>query len=309
MSPDKIKPMLAEGADAPTANNPDVIWEQKYDGARIIAFKDGTSQYLQARSGSNKTETLPEIRVETKLPAILDGEVIGANGGTFQDTVQHRINKANNIEIAKKIFPLKYMVFDVLSIDGKNVEALPLITRKELLANLLIPTETVELAPFTEDALTLWQEMVAKGLEGMVGKKKQGKYLRDTRDWLKVKTWQRNYGLKSTGETFLVVGYTEGTGWRESTFGSMILARLESDGSSTYVGAVGTGVTSATNGSSGGNTDDIRALMAMFVKVPFCPWPKEPEPATWVKPFAIKLQYLEYSNDGILRFPSFKGVV
>jgi len=309
MSPDKIKPMLAEGGEAPTANNPDMIWETKYDGARIIAFKNGASQYLQARSGSNKSATLPEIRVETKLPAILDGEVIGVNGGTFQDSVQHRINKVNNVEIARLQFPLKYVIFDVLEIDGKNVEALPLVTRKDLLAKVFVQTETTELAPYTEDALTLWQDVVAKGLEGMVGKRKQGKYLRDTRDWLKVKTWQRNYGLKSTGETFLVVGYTEGTGWRESTFGAMVLARLEADGSSTYVGAVGTGVTSSVNGTVKGNMDDIKALMSMFVKVPFCPWPREPEPATWVKPFAVKIQYLEKSNDGMLRFPSFKGVV
>jgi len=312
MSPAKIKPMLAKGMEADEALKlpaGDYIFETKYDGARILAFKDGSSQYLQARSGSNKTATLPEINVQTKLPAILDGEVIGFNNETFQDSVQHRINKQNNIAISAKLYPLKYVVFDVLEIDGKSVEQLPLEIRKDLLANLFIPTSTTELAPFTEDALTLWQDVVAKGLEGMVGKRKQGRYMRDARDWQKVKTWQRNYGLKSTGETFLVVGYTEGTGWRESTFGAMVLGRLEADGTLTYVGAVGTGVTSTSNGTVAKNIDDIQALMSMFVKVPFCPWPREPEPAIWVKPFAVKIQYLERSNDGLLRFPSFKGVV
>ena len=81
----------------------------------------------------------------------------------------------------------------------------------------------------------------------------------------------------------------------------MILARLEDDGSSTYIGAVGTGTEL--------DRQDIQALMSMFTTVSSCPWSKEPEQATWVKPFAVYIQYLEYSNDGMMRFPSFKGVV
>lgn len=299
-APDKIKPMLAEQTPIPAQNPEGFIWEQKFDGARIIAFKDGNRQYLQARSGSNKTEALPEIKVETKLPAVLDGEVIGANGETFQDSVQHRINKVNNIGIASMRFPLKYMVFDVIEVDGKNIEALPLMQRKQILSQLLIPNPTCELVTYTEDGLNLWNQLILpNALEGMVGKLKTGTYKRDAREWKKVKAWRRNYGMTSTKETFLVVGYTQGTGWRESTFGSMVLGRLEADGSTTFVGEVGTGM----------NQADITALMAMFSPVPFCPWPKEPCQAKWVKPFAIKLQYLEYSNDGIVRFPSFKGVV
>ncbi|KKL62213.1 hypothetical protein LCGC14_2187380, partial [marine sediment metagenome] len=93
MVTEKIKPMLAVGASVPTENNPDMLWEIKYDGLRILSFDSGVNQYLQARSGSNKTLTLPEIRVETKLPAILDGEAIGAHGESFQNSVQHRMNR------------------------------------------------------------------------------------------------------------------------------------------------------------------------------------------------------------------------
>ena len=65
-----------------------------------------------------------------------------------------------------------------------------------------------------------------------------------------------------------------------------------------YVGQVGTGM----------DANDIRGLMSMFVTAP-CPWAREPEAATWVKPFPVKVQYLEYTNDGILRFPSLKEVM
>ncbi len=293
--------MLATGAKTPTENDPNMLWEIKYDGLRIISFGSGKNQRLQARSGTDKTVTLPEIQVETRLPAIVDGEVIGAHGERFQDSVQHRMNRVYNIEKARLQWPLKYVIFDVLEVKGMNIEDYPLRTRKEILSDLFIQTETTELASYTSDALALWQNVIDDGLEGMVGKQKQGKYRRNARDWLKVKTWKRNYGKGSTGETFLVVGYTKGTGWRASTFGAMILARLEDDGSSTYIGAVGTGTEL--------DRQDIQALMSMFTTVSSCPWSKEPEQATWVKPFAVYIQYLEYSNDGMMRFPSFKGVV
>ncbi len=295
-----IKPMLAEGSPVPEANDPGKIWEIKYDGARIIPYVEGKTYYLQARSGSNKTETFPELLLETKLPAILDGEIIGANGGTFQDSIQRRINRTKEISIAAKVNPAKLVVFDILEIDGKNIEHLPLIERKNFLSKVLVETDNVEIASFTENALDLWNNVIIpNSLEGMVGKDKAGKYQRDTRNWKKVKAWKRNYGrMGSTGETFLVVGYTQGTGWRESTFGAMVLARLEKDGTSTYVGEVGTGM----------NNSEIAGLMSMFSQAS-CPWAKEPEPATWVKPFAVKIQYLEYTNEGVMRFPSFKGVV
>ena len=300
-----IKPMLAEGAPRPIGDeyptmfrDGNYLWEQKYDGIRLLSFVNKGIDHLQARSGTNKTETFPEIRIETKRPAILDGEGVSAAGLSFQDSVQKRMNRISNIDTMKKLFPVKKVVFDILEVDGKNIEHLPLESRKEILADVFIPTDSAELAPYSEDGVSLWDEVIAQGLEGLVGKSKQGAYLRDKREWLKVKAWKRNYGKDSTGETFLVVGYSKGTGWREPFFGSLEIARLEADGTSTYVGEAGTGYKRA----------EIEAMCSMFSPIP-CPWAKEPVPATWVKPFACRMQYLEYSNDGMMRFPSFKGVI
>ncbi|KKK74074.1 hypothetical protein LCGC14_2887390, partial [marine sediment metagenome] len=213
------------------------------------------------------------------------------------------------ISIAAKTNPAKFVAFDILEIDGKNIEHLPLLERKNLLSKVLVETENVEIASYTEDALDLWNNVIIpQSLEGMVGKLKAGKYQRDARAWEKVKAWKRNYGrMGSTGETFMVVGYTQGTGWRESTFGALVIGRLEADGSLTYVGEVGTGMKSRMVSAASEN-DTIAGLMSMF-SPGSCPWSKEPEPATWVKHFAVKIQYLEYTNEGVMRFPSFKGVV
>ena len=294
---EKIKPMLAEGSPQPF-NDPNYIWEIKYDGARILSFVNNSNVHLQARSGSNKTDTFPELRIETLRPAILDGEVVSATGLSFQDSIQRRINRTYDVLTAAVQYPAKLVVFDCLEIGGESIEHLPLETRKTLLAEILTPTSNVEIAPFYEDGIALWTTIIENNLEGQVGKQKTGRYLRNKRKWLKVKTWKRNYGKDSTGETILVVGYTQGTGWRESTFGALKLAHLEVGGTSTYVGEVGTGF----------DQSEIEALYTMFSSGT-CPWTREPGLATWIKPFAIKVQYLEYTNEGIMRFPSFKGTV
>lgn len=286
---DKIKPMLCQDAKE-AFDSPDYIWETKYDGARIIArvnFDDEPTR-LFGRSGAEKTRLFPELRIETKTPCILDGEVI--SGDSFNN-IQHRINRQNGIGLASKSFPAVFKVFDIIQVELKDgqqfsLATAPLIQRKAALAEILVPTETVQLAEHTEKGVELFNKIEQAGGEGVIGKRKKGIYLENKREWLKVKTWR--FG------TFQVVGYTQGTGWRTSTFGALVLA----DEKGTHVGEVGTGF----------NADDIRSLCAMFSPAP-CPFPREPEPATWIKPFVVKIRYLEFTVDGKLRFPSFRGVI
>lgn len=294
---EKIKPMLARDGGG-VVNDPRMLFELKYDGARAIAFVDGTMKgyRLQARSGTDKTATFPEFEFNISKPAILDGEIVSATGKSFQDGIQPRINRDRDISLAVRAMPAKLVVFDVLEVDGNSVEALPLLDRKDLLAQILVPTPTVELAPYFDDGVALLAQSKAlkaiadgvyrQGEEGIVGKSKLGSYLRDRREWLKVKCWLDG--------VFMAVGYTAGTGWRASTFGALVLA----DTKGKYVGEVGTGFTMTT----------INELVKMF-SPSICPFPREPEAATWIKPFAVKVRYLEMSNDDILRFPSFKGIV
>ena len=174
---DKIKPMLAKGAPRPTGDeypaifdDEDYIWEHKYDGIRILPTIDGQVTHLQARSGTDKTLIFPELHIETKVPAILDSEVISAQGLSFQDSIQKRMNRKHDIENMSKLFPSKSMVFDVLEVDGENIEHYSLLSRKMILADILIPTDNAELAPFSKDGKTLWTEVLAQGLEGLVGR-------------------------------------------------------------------------------------------------------------------------------------------
>lgn len=281
-----IKPALCKLQDAPF-NSPDYWWEAKLDGARIIAVIQGGKAKLFGRSGSEKTRLFPELRFQTSADCVLDGEVL--SGRCFND-MQHRVNRGSGIEQAAKEFPARYSVFDILQVGDLSVAGSPLFKRKDILKSVVTETENVALTTYLQDGIALFDAMKTHQLEGVVGKSIHGTYRENKRDWLKVKCWQ-------DGE-FIAVGYTKGTGWRASTFGALVL----SDAAGRYVGQVGTGF----------SEDDVSRLYASMkgsAGIAGCPWPREPEPATWVTPFPVKVRYLEKTSDGQLRFPSFKGAV
>lgn len=273
-----IKPMLAK--DSQILPGTDYYWERKFDGIRIIAFVSGKEVYLQARSGTNKTDTFPELRIETTRPAILDGEVISSLG-TFS-AIQRRVNRVYDIDLAAKYMPTQYCIFDVLEIDGKNMEDEPLKFRKEALSEILVPTDNAQLVEFTSDAPTLWNTAMENHWEGIMGKPIDSVYTQGKRRWIKTKIFQE-------GE-FLAVGYTEGTGKRLSSFGALILTKGDK-----YVGQVGTGF------------DDYEIdLLMKDMKVCESPFLVNPCKFTPVLPFLVKVKFLEYTEDGILRFPAYK---
>jgi bifunctional non-homologous end joining protein LigD len=276
-----VKAMLCERYPLPF-NDPNWIWEQKYDGIRVIADMTGPNQRLWARSGTDKTNTFPEIKVSCKESCILDGEVI--SGKSFQN-IQHRANRIKNIEQASRDFPALYMVFDILKIRNNDLTNSMLSIRKLILKEILEETENVLLSPYFEDGVKLMEDMVNAGNEGVVGKHLQMTYLPGKRKWIKVKCWKE--------DIFEVFGYTQGTGRRLPTFGALILSNLGGK----YVGEVGTGFTDE-------DTVNLFNFMSGRLDNDKCE-----ETGTAVIPFKVKIKFLEYTNDGILRLPVFKGIV
>ena len=298
-----IKPMLCELRKEPF-NNDRYLWEIKYDGIRgITRFVDG-SYSIQSRSGKDKTSMFPELNLETRVPAILDGELVCYKEGVIVfKGVQRRANRVKDIVSMSKLYPATYEVFDILEIGGENLEYFPLEERKKILEAELIPTDNVRIAPYTTDATALLSRAQANAdiynltgevlgpKEGIVGKLKTGVYRQGKRDWLKVKTWQSG--------KFVVCGFTQGTGWRTSTFGALVLGKYV-DGVLVHVGSVGTGF----------DVDELNKFHERMLTLrDNCPFSVEPEPATWIKPVIdIMVQFLELTDDGKLRFPSYIGV-
>jgi bifunctional non-homologous end joining protein LigD len=291
---ERIKPMLARLEPKPW-NSSEWIWETKYDGDRAIAdTKAGT---ITSRSGKDKTANFPEIKPRTVKPAVLDGEVVVYSKGKSDfNSIQHR-STSSDIQFRQAEYPVEYEVFDVLEVDGIIVAHQPLIVRKKLLEAVLIPDERVHLAPYCQDGVAAFDEARAKGLEGIIGKKLNQRYLPNAREWVKVKCWQSG--------AFRVVGFTKGTGWRASTFGALVVADTDHD-SWVHVGEVGTGYNDR-------QIEELFTMMRLSVtdQCPFSPNPysRNAQP-TWVANGpTILVQYQEFTNDGKLRFPAFKGIV
>ncbi len=300
------EPMLCE--ISPVFDSPDFIWENKLDGIRAIVTVSDKLYHIQARSGTDKTALFPDIQVKTRVPAVLDGEIVCyKDGKPAFNLIQHRTNRSKGITVAIAAYPATYVVFDILEAAGQDLRGMPLMKRKEWLEKILIPSENVKLGEFTDGAGTaLFQNALDNAVEGVVGKAKNGIYTPGARNWLKCKISQE--------DTFAIVGYTQGTGWRANSFGALILARVPPldklsnnvvEYGMKYVGQVGTGFDSV----------EIQRLYSRMseLKVGSSPMGYEPPgllQPTWLKPTILcRVKFLEYTNDGVLRFPSYKEMV
>jgi bifunctional non-homologous end joining protein LigD len=291
----KIKPMLARLEPKPF-NDSAWLFETKYDGIRAIV--DTRTGQIWSRSGKEKTGYFPEIKPQTRRPAILDGEIVAyANGKSDFNIIQHR-GTDKDLSWRVNQYPAQYEVFDILEADGVNLMSQPLSVRKKVLEAVLVPDARVHLAPFVVgDGEGLFQQVLSNDLEGIIGKRLDSRYLQDAREWVKVK--------KSQTETFLVCGYTAGTGWRASTFGALVLGKV-SDSGVAFVGEVGTGFNDR-------NIDELFTTMSPL-KTNQCPFPCNPytnggQPSWVIPSFRVIVKFLEYTNTGVLRFPAWKGIV
>lgn len=296
-----IQPMLAEKGDKSFLDRADYLYEEKLDGFRCIAHLNPILKTTQlvSRTGHDVTLKLPELaelHTQVSVPAILDGEVIGADF----NAVQHRINqqKPLTVRIAALQYPVRYHVFDIIDCDYNSQAALPLIERKAVLNRTFSESFTGRLVPWeTGSGKQLLARTVEQQLEGIMAKQIYSTYVyRRSAAWLKIKNFKE--------AEFYICGLTIGENERAATFGSIIVAK-KVDGKLTYMGNVGSGFT--------------HDQLAMMVNVATqlegdCPFETKPNTdrpvKAWLRPeIRAEVRYLELSPNGLLRFPTFRKVV
>ncbi|MCM3721441.1 DNA ligase D [Solibacillus isronensis] len=212
-----MKPMLL--TDAPEIPlGDDWLYETKYDGYRSVLIwgKGNQSPLLKSRNGNVLNEKFPEIirycesiydKIEAYLPLTFDGEVVYLLND-FQSKfsfVQKRGKMTNlkNIESNANTFPCHYIVFDLLKLKGKDKGNSRLTTRKQLLSDfferLNLPgtvqysdSRRLQMIDVFENPHLLWQKVKTYNGEGIIAKKRNSKWLEDTRtkSWLKIKNWK-----------------------------------------------------------------------------------------------------------------------
>lgn len=301
-----LEPMLATLTAEPF-DDPEWGFEPKWDGIRALAVCNEETRLI-SRNDHDITVAYPELhRLHEQvvaLEAILDGEIVAFDEGvpSFQRLQQrmHLRDERRVQEMSRRI-PVAYIVFDLLYIDGENLTEQPLQERRRILVDALVPSESIQISPITEDAGTaLFQAAAKQGLEGIMAKRLSSLYVPGarSRDWLKVKV--------TFDADVVIVGWTEGERQREGSLGSLMMAVYD-DEELRYVGNVGTGF----NRQSLEETfDRLNALSE--TEPPFPPEVLRSRPelrrAHWVTPTLVAMvEHRQLTSAGRLRSPSFQG--
>ena len=192
--PARVAPMLATLVDAPF-HRPGWVWEEKYDGIRLIALKDGRRLRLLTRNDKDRTADFPEVAAAlAALPApalVLDGEVVvfDAAGVSRFQLLQQRAAGAS---------PPIYVAFDCLHARGHDLTGEPLEVRRAKLEAEVREGSRLRVARrLADDGLAAFAEARRRGLEGVIGKAPASPYVPGMRSpaWVKVKpSWATRRG-------------------------------------------------------------------------------------------------------------------
>jgi len=305
--PKWMSPMLATLTDK-RFSDPDWIYERKLDGERLLLFRDGGDVRLMTRNRKQANDTYPEL-VEACLDQdctdfVIDGEVVAFKDGVSSfSRLQQRMKITRQKEARSSDVAIHFYVFDLLHVDGHDLDALPLRTRKQLLRRLFQFDKPLHFTPHrNEDGEAYFEEACAKGWEGVIAKRADSPYHHSrSRDWLKFKC--------ENGQELVIAGFTEPKGERKG-FGALLVGyycQVKRDGGDgerlCYAGKVGTGY-----------DDDFLVEFRDRLEahsVDECPFADGPggKDVTWVEPhFVGEFGFTEWTDDGKLRHPRFLGL-
>ncbi len=283
--------MLATLVDAPV-DRPGWVAEEKYDGIRLIAYKDGRDVRLITRNDIDRTTDFPAVAAAiARLAAptlVLDGEVVVFDAG--------RVSRFSLLQRRDGGTAPAYVAFDCLYARGRDLRDRPLLERRAQVEREVRAGEALLVARRLPGTGTEAYEAARRlGLEGIILKDESSRYEAGARSraWLKVKL--RNE------EEFVIGGYTAPGGAR-THFGALLVGGWEGD-RLRYAGKVGTGFTQKTL------TDLMRRFRPLVrATSPFADRVRERD-ATWLEPVLVaQLAFTERTPDGKLRHPAYLGL-
>jgi bifunctional non-homologous end joining protein LigD len=288
----RLQPMLATLTDAPF-DDKDWIFEDKFDGFRMVATTEHGNVTLYSRNGKVITHTYPEIVKAlhaVKGDAAIDGELVAVDKdgvSRFQLLQNARRHEAK----------LQYCAFDLMFQDGDDLRDLPLLERKNRLKSILPKHKLIAFSRHrTTFGTKFFQEADRQGLEGIMAKRADSKYQSGTRtdNWLKIKTSKR--------QEVVIAGFTAPRRTRPF-FGALTLALREGKGWR-YIGHVGAGF----------SHESLKELHGKLIKLkrarsPFAAKVKDEAVTTWVKPELVaEVKFTEWTSSGEMRHPVYLGL-
>jgi bifunctional non-homologous end joining protein LigD len=239
-----VHPMLATSVEKPF-DDPGWLFEIKWDGYRAVSFMQDGKARLVSRNQNDLTGEFPELHELSKSitakNAVLDGEIVvlDEHGRASFSLMQQRtgIRKGGRRTGARHELQIVYYLFDVIYLDGYDLRLVALEQRKQVLSQIIAPSELVRYSDHFPEGLALFEVAKQKGLEGILAKKRASHYEeRRSREWLKIK-------LTQTVDC-VIGGYTDPEGSRQY-FGSIVLGLYDEKGRLIHVGQAGTGFNQA----------------------------------------------------------------
>ncbi len=298
-----VAPMLASTADKPPSGD-EYVFELKWDGIRaLISLEDGQVR-IRTRNDIDITAQFPELhQVDKSFRAtcgLFDAEIVcldDAGKPVFKKVI-NRMNATGETAIQKmtKSNPAYCYVFDCLYLDGRPLINEPLLKRKEWVKDALKEGTAYRVSEIEEDGELLFNAAKEFGLEGIMAKRKDSKYIPGKRSdfWQKIK-------VRSSTECVLL-GYTQGKGERERTFGALQIAERV-NGELNYRGKVGTGF----------DDDTMKEILRELKKHKVIKKPPlkggkvvDEKITTWIEPHVIaEIGYSRLTPDAMFREPVF----
>jgi ATP-dependent DNA ligase len=254
-------------------SGPEWIFERKFDGIRLLAYKKGNDVQLFSRN--HLSQNLPTIqRAIERLPhdeLILDGEITWEGG------------------------KVAYHIFDIMWLDGRNVTMLPLEERQDLLARLPLeePLHRVDMI----DDRSPWERAQREGWEGVIAKRRGSIYEhRRSKEWLKMKC--------ELSQNFLVGGFTDPQGKRVG-LGALLVGHQKDD-DFVFAGKIGTGFDTKLLLDLRARLDQLEIPQSPFTQAKGLPRLR----VHWVKPeIVVHVGFIEWTGHGKLRHPRLLSVV
>jgi len=284
--------MLATLTDKPF-DDPEWIFETKWDGFRVIAVASPGQAVLYSRNGNDVSKRYPSIcaaLAAVKQAAVFDGELVA-----LDSRGRSRFQLLQNA--GRDAARLLYCVFDLLYFGGEDLSDWPLLKRKEALAKALPKSPLLLYSTrVAGEGIKAFAKAKRAQEEGVIAKLADSRYIsgKRTREWLKVKASQE--------QEVVIVGFTRPRGSRKC-FGALLLAVR--DGKSwKYAGRVGTGF----------NEKTLHALYAKLVPLITRAKPvdtKVPDERNtiWVKPKLVaQVKFTEWTKGGGMRHPVYLGL-
>jgi bifunctional non-homologous end joining protein LigD len=270
--PEWVVPMAATLTQERFAS-PEWLFERKFDGIRMLAFKQGAEVKLYSRNRLPQhypavTEAIRRLPVRD---AILDGEAAWDPGSR-----------------------VVYHVFDILWLDGRSLMALALDNRRALLKGLPLRAPLAHVQEVTDSKP--WERACREKWEGVIAKLRTSMYEhRRSPHWLKMK-------CEATQE-LVVGGFTDPQGSRVG-LGALLVGYFDQT-DFVFAGKIGTGFNTKLLLELRARMDKLEIPMSPFTQAKGLPRLR----AHWVRPeIVVQVAFIEWTVHGKLRHPRLVGL-